>query len=80
MLRRLKKGNIPLANFINTEYGKLKFKERRTYERIVVYNETTDGGVDDNSLLGFLLSKLSEDNLVSYLDGKDLDISFSVGV
>jgi len=63
MLRRLKKGNVPLKNFINSEAAKTQFDDRLKAERVVLYDEQSDlSNYSENSILQYLQEKLGEDN------------------
>lgn len=71
MLRRLKKGNMPLANLINSETSKGKFERRGEVERIVIYDSTSKKDTLNNNVLKYLLMKLSEVNRVCFLEGNN---------
>ncbi len=70
MLRRLKKGNMPLSNLLNSDAAKKKFSKRSEVERIVVCDSFSRKESLNNSVVLFLLSTLSEDNRVCLLEGK----------
>lgn len=71
MLRRLRKGNVPLKNFINSDIAKEKFDERRQVEKIILYDDqSTAECCRESSVLDFLQQKMSEDNSVALLNGK----------
>ena len=69
MLRRLQKGNMPLANLINSDTSKEKFGRRAQFERIVIYDSRSRKDNLDNKVIKFLLTKLSDDNRVCFLEG-----------
>ncbi|XP_057296741.1 dual specificity protein phosphatase 7-like [Hydractinia symbiolongicarpus] len=70
MLRRLRKGNVPLKNFINSDIAKEKFDERRQVEKIILYDDqSTAECYRESSVLDFLQQKMSEDNSVALLNG-----------
>ena len=69
MLRRLKKGNMPLSNLCS-DASKKKFSLRSGVERIVICDSDSQKGDLRNAVVNFLLSKLSEDNRVCFLEGK----------
>lgn len=75
MLRRLKKGNMPLANLINSDTSKEKFQRRGEVERIVICDLDSRKDSLDNNILKFLLAKLSEVNRVCFLEGSTFQIS-----
>ena len=68
MLRRLKKGNIPLKNFINSDIAKEKFEDRASYEKVVLYDEDTTDIVSDG-IIDVLAKKLMESNTIVLLKG-----------
>lgn len=68
MLRRLRKGNVPLKNFINSDVAKEKFENRTLYQKVVLYDEDTSC-VTEDSIIEILSKKLCEDNSVIYLNG-----------
>lgn len=70
MLRRLKKGNVPLKNFINSEVAKEKFENRRLCEKVVLYDEDSSS-ITDDCILEILAKKLCDDNSIIYLNGKN---------
>lgn len=68
MLRRLKKGNVPLKNFINSDVAKEKFENRSHCEKVVLYDEDTSL-VSTDSIIDVLSKKLSQDNSITFLKG-----------
>lgn len=77
MLRRFKKGNIPIRTIIPNHEDKEKFIRRCKTDTVVLYDEST---VDllhcgaPASVLGLLLQKLWEDGCKAfYLEGKSLN-------
>ena len=71
MLRRLKKGNVPIKNFINSDRAKEKYHTRGQVEKIILYDEdSTFENFSENLVLDFLQAKLSEDNSIAILSGK----------
>ena len=70
MLRRLKKGNMRLSSLITSDAAKEKFESRSEVERIVIYDYDTMR--EENEVINVLLNKLSEDNRVCFLQGKDI--------
>lgn len=69
MLRRLKKGNMPLTNLMNSDTSKDKFERRAQFERIVVYDSDSRKETLDNNVIKFLLNKLCDGNRVCFLEG-----------
>ncbi|XP_065674396.1 dual specificity protein phosphatase 6 [Hydra vulgaris] len=70
MIRRLKKGNVPIKKFINSEFAKTKYDERSRYDKVVIYDERSCMNDNlENTLLECLLQKLSEDSHVVTLNG-----------
>ncbi|XP_056130735.1 dual specificity protein phosphatase 7-like [Lampris incognitus] len=74
MLRRLKKGNLPLRSIIPNHEDKERFVRRCKTEVVVLYDEQGSGGRHEagpgSSVLGLLLHKLREDGCKAfYLDG-----------
>ncbi len=72
MLRRLKKGNMPLSNLLNSDTSKRKFSRRAEVERIVICDSFSRKDTLNNAVVLFLLSALAEDNRVCFLEGKVL--------
>lgn len=74
MLRRFKKGNIPIRTIIPNHEDKEKFIRRCKTDTVVLYDECTVGWQDcgaQASVLGLLLQKLWEDGCKAfYLEGK----------
>lgn len=68
MLRRLKKGNVPLKNFINSDIAKEKFERRSNCEKIVLYDEGTQEVASDG-LIDVLSKKLMESSTIVFLKG-----------
>ena len=69
MLRRLKKGNMPLVNLMNSDTSKEKFERRAQFERIIIYDSNSRKDNLDNNVVKFLLTKLSDENRVCFLEG-----------
>lgn len=76
MLRRFKKGNIPIRTIIPNHEDKEKFIRRCKTDAVVLYDECTldwQDGVTATSVLGLLLHKLWEDGCRAYyLKGKEV--------
>ena len=70
MLRRVKKGNMPLSNLTNSDASKEKFVKRAEFERIVIYDSNSKKDELNNNVVKFLLTKLSEGSKVCFLEGK----------
>ena len=71
MLRRLKKGNMALKNFINSKPAVEKYDMRFTAERVVLYDDNSYAdSFTENPTLQYLQEKLGEDNFVTILNGK----------
>lgn len=69
MLRRLKKGNMPLGNLINSDAAKKKFQRRGEVERIVLYDSSSRKESLSSNTIKTLSAKLAEDNRVCFLEG-----------
>lgn len=74
MLRRLKKGNLPIRSIIPNNEDKEKFVKRCKTDVVVLYDEATserqESGIG-SSVLGLLLQKLRDDGCKAfYLEGK----------
>lgn len=75
MLRRLKKGNLPIRSIIPNNEDKERFVKRCKADTVLLYDESTaewqqDGGAP-TSVLGLLLQKLRDDGCKAYyLKGK----------
>eukprot|EP00794_Sanderia_malayensis_P006175 gene6175-6888_t len=69
MLRRLKKGNMPISNLLNSDVSKKKFSRRSEVERIVICDSYSCKEKINNDVILFLLSKLCEENRVCLLQG-----------
>lgn len=73
MLRRFKKGNIPIRTIIPNHEDKEKFIRRCKTDTVVLYDECTVSWPDSgapSSVLGLLLQKLWEDGCKAfYLEG-----------
>ncbi|KAF3860669.1 hypothetical protein F7725_000924 [Dissostichus mawsoni] len=71
MLRRFKKGNIPIRTIIPNHEDKEKFIRRCKTDTVVLYDESTVDWQDSGaSVLGLLLQKLWEDGCKAfYLQG-----------
>ncbi|XP_051913705.1 dual specificity protein phosphatase 7-like [Hippocampus zosterae] len=73
MLRRFKKGNIPIRTIIPNHEDKESFTRRCRTDTVVLYDESTVGWSDSgppSSVLGLLLQKLHEDGCKAhYLEG-----------
>ena len=71
MLRRLKKGNMALKNFINSKPAVEKYDTRFTAERVVLYDDNSCvDSFKENPTLQYLQEKLGENNFVTILNGK----------
>jgi len=68
MLRRLKKGNVPLKNFVNSDVAKTKFDERGNCEKVVLYDDVSSVVAGD-SIIDVLANKLAESNSLILLKG-----------
>ncbi|CAL8367600.1 unnamed protein product [Lota lota] len=72
MLRRFKKGNIPVRTIISNPEDKDKFVRRCKTDTVIVYDECTgewreeENGTSPGSVLGLLLRKLREDGCQAY--------------
>lgn len=74
MLRRLKKGNLPIRSIIPNNEDKEKFVKRCKTDVVVLYDEATperqESGLG-SSVLGLLLQKLRDDGCKAFhLEGK----------
>lgn len=74
MLRRLKKGNLPIRSIIPNNEDKEKFVKRCKTDVVVLYDEAAperqESGLG-SSVLGLLLQKLRDDGCKAfYLEGK----------
>ncbi|MGH0142561.1 UNVERIFIED_CONTAM: hypothetical protein FKN15_070492 [Acipenser sinensis] len=73
MLRRLKKGNLPIRSIIPNNEDKEKFVKRCKTDTVVLYDEATSDWQENGaatSVLGLLLQKLRDDGCEAYyLDG-----------
>ena len=69
MLRRLKKGNMPLGNLINSDAAKEKFTRRGEVERIVLYDSNSRKESLSSNTIKTLSARLAEDNRVCFLEG-----------
>lgn len=69
MLRRFKKGNIPIRTIISNHEDKEKFVRRCKTDTVILYDECTvdwqESGTT-SSVLGLLLQKLWEDGCRAY--------------
>lgn len=83
MLRRFKKGNIPIRTIIPNHEDKEKFIRRCKTDTVVLYDECTADWQDCGapaSVLGLILQKLWEDGCKAfYLDGELLCCLFKRG-
>lgn len=74
MLRRLKKGNLPIRSIIPNNEDKEKFVKRCKTDVVVLYDEATSERQENglgSSVLGLLLQKLRDDGCKAYyLEGK----------
>ncbi|XP_066922104.1 dual specificity protein phosphatase 6-like [Clytia hemisphaerica] len=68
MLRRLKKGNVPLKNFVNSDIAKEKFENRSSCDKIVLYDESSTT-VTADSILEILSKKLLDAPPLVHLKG-----------
>ena len=72
MLRRFRKGNIPVRTIISNPEDKDKFVRRCKTDTVVLYDESTrewreeENGASPGSVLGLLLQKLWEDGCQAY--------------
>eukprot|EP00795_Rhopilema_esculentum_P002428 gene2428-18082_t len=69
VLRRLRKGNISLSTLLNSDASKEKFQRRAQFERIIICDSNSKRDNLQNNVLKFLISKLSEDCRVCFLEG-----------
>lgn len=79
MLRRFKKGNIPIRTIIPNNEDKEKFIKRCKTDTIVVYDECTVNWQESGppTVLGLLLQKLWEDGCKAYyLEGNVFPVDF----
>lgn len=74
MLRRLKKGHLPIRSIIPNNEDKEKFAKRCKTDTVVLYDEATADWQDSGasgSVLGLLMHKLRDDGCKAfYLEGK----------
>lgn len=74
MLRRLKKGNLPIRSIIPNNEDKEKFVKRCKTDVVVLYDEATSERQESglgSSVMGLLLQKLRDDGCKAfYLEGK----------
>lgn len=74
MLRRLKKGNLPIRSIIPNNEDKEKFVKRCKTDVVVLYDEASPERQEPglgSSVLGLLLQKLRDDGCKAfYLEGK----------
>lgn len=74
MLRRLKKGNLPIRSIIPNNEDKEKFVKRCKTDMVVLYDEATTDWQETglvSSVLGMLLQKLRDDGCKAfYLEGE----------
>ncbi|XP_015203775.1 dual specificity protein phosphatase 7 isoform X2 [Lepisosteus oculatus] len=69
MLRRLKKGNLPIRSIIPNNEDKEKFVKRCKTDTVVLYDEATSDWQENgsaSSVLGLLLQKLRDDGCKAY--------------
>ncbi|KAH1167966.1 dual specificity protein phosphatase 7 [Mauremys mutica] len=70
MLRRLKKGNLPIRSIIPNHEDKERFAKRCKADTVLLYDEATAEWQQDNgapsSVLGLLLQKLRDDGCKAY--------------
>ena len=69
MLRRLKKGNLPIRSIIPNNEDKEKFVKRCKTDMVVLYDEATSEWQENgsgSSVLGLLLQKLRDDGCKAY--------------
>lgn len=82
MLRRLKKGNLPIRSIIPNNEDKEKFVKRCKTDVVLLYDEATserhESGLG-SSVMGLLLQKLRDDGCKAfYLEGKRFIYTYSV--
>lgn len=73
MLRRLKKGNLPIRSIIPNNEDKEKFARRCKTDTVLLYDEATADWQESGagSVLGLLMHKLRDDGCRAfYLEGK----------
>lgn len=74
MLRRLKKGNLPIRSIIPNNEDKEKFVKRCKTDTVLLYDEATAAWPESGSagsVLGLLMQKLRDDGCKAfYLEGK----------
>eukprot|EP00061_Rhincodon_typus_P006103 g26376.t1 len=68
MLRRLKKGNLPIKSLIPNNEDKEKFVKRCRTDTVILYDECTIDWHENgaSSVLGLLLQKLRDDGCKAY--------------
>lgn len=77
MLRRLKKGNLPIRSIIPNNEDKEKFVKRCKTDVVLLYDEAASAERQESglgsSVLGLLLHKLRDDGCKAfYLEGEEL--------
>lgn len=73
MLRRLKKGNLPIKSLIPNNEDKEKFVKRCKTDTVILYDDSTIDWHENgtSSVLGLLLQKLRDDGCKAYyLEGE----------
>ncbi|XP_006006464.1 dual specificity protein phosphatase 6 [Latimeria chalumnae] len=73
MLRRLKKGNLPMRSLLSNGEDREKFARRCCSDTIVLYDENSSDwneNIDGDTVLGLLLKRLKDDGCKAfYLEG-----------
>lgn len=81
MLRRLKKGNLPVRSLLSNGEDRERFVRRCKTDTIVLYDEYSrewNENVDGGSVLGLLLRKMKDEGYRAYyLEGECCSFTFS---
>lgn len=84
MLRRLKKGNLPVRSLLSDGEDRERFVRRCKTDTIVLYDEYSrewNENVDGGSVLGLLLRKMKDEGYKAfYLEGEWASFTFSCSV
>lgn len=80
MLRRLKKGNLPVRSLLSDGEDREKFVRRCKTDTIVLYDEYSrewNENVDGGSVLGLLLRRMKDEGYKAYyLEGEGFSFTF----
>lgn len=79
MLRRLKKGNLPIRSIIPNHEDKERFVKRCKADTVLLYDEATADWQDSGaatSVLGLLLQKLRDDGCKAYYLKGEVPLAF----